>query len=190
MMQGMSTTVLLPITRAARRRPSTPPAVAIDSDMTFRAAFWIGKSSLFGAGIRLVKGYGITHAELVFSDGMAGTSDALRGGVCLYKFDPAPGDWLYVAIPGQYEAKAREWFHDHQGSQYDWAGIVLAQLLGTNWQARGKRFCSESCIESLQYAGFVPRSVCAYKMAPHPMCRWLIDAGQPVVGPPGRYDSV
>jgi hypothetical protein len=116
-----------------------------------KAIFWIGKCGLFGTLIRAFKRRGVSHAEIMFSDGVSGTAQP-RGGVVLRKIDFKPEDWFVLDLPCTpiQEEVVRAFFEKELGCPYDWSGIVFAQVLGWNWQSKEKYFCSEVCTAALK----------------------------------------
>jgi len=118
-----------------------------------KAIFWIGRSGLFGSLIRFFKHRGISHAEVLFSDGFSGTSDASLGGVVLYKLEPFnPLDWFVLDLPAtlEQEIEVRRFFMEEAGAGYDWKGIFFSQLFRWNWASKNRWFCSEACTAALQ----------------------------------------
>ena len=90
-----------------------------------------------------------THTELIFSDGVSGTSRESEGGVVLRTIDYPPEDWDLIEIDGD-EEYARKWYENHVGSKFDRLG-----LLGFVWRRKDGQqtrwFCSESVAEALQF---------------------------------------
>jgi hypothetical protein len=88
-----------------------------------------------------------SHAEIVFSDGMCGSSSGSDGGVRLKRFFLDPLKWDLIDIEGD-ENQARAWFEAHAGEKYDFLG-----LLGFVWRRgthdQNKWFCFEACAASL-----------------------------------------
>lgn len=118
-----------------------------------KAIFWIGRSGFFGSLIRFFKHKGISHSEILFSDGYAGTSDADKGGVVLYKLDPfVSTDWYVIDLPVtlEQEVEVRRFFVEEAGAKYDWKGIFFSQVFPWNWASKTRWFCSESCTAALQ----------------------------------------
>jgi hypothetical protein len=118
-----------------------------------KAIFWVGKSTIFGRLIRLFKGTGSSHAEILFSDGYAGTSDKGLGGIAIYPLNYKSHEWVSIDIPctPEEEADVRKFFEeDEKGCGYDMKGIVFAQLFRWNIQSKDKWFCSEACTAALQ----------------------------------------
>jgi len=118
-----------------------------------KAIFWIGKCGLVGTLIRAFKRRGVSHAEIMFSDGVCGTSQP-NGGVVLRHIDFNRADWVVLDLPctPEQEAAVRAFFVEELGCPYDWSGILFAQILGWNWQSKKKYFCSEVCVAALQKA--------------------------------------
>ena len=130
-----------------------------------KALFWIGQCSLIGTLIRVFKRHGVSHAEIMFSDGVSGTSEP-KNGVVLRKIDFRPEDWFVLELPCTpiQEEVVRAFFVRELGCPYDWKGILCAQILGWNRSSPEAWFCSEICIASLQtiykqLADVVPASV-------------------------------
>lgn len=119
-----------------------------------KAIFWIGKVSLFGSLVRLFKRQGISHCEILFSDGYSGTSDPTKDGIVLYKAAPInPADWFVIDLPvtPEEEAKVRVFFEtDEAGCKYDWRGIIFCQVFRWGWHSSTRWFCSEACLAALQ----------------------------------------
>ena len=90
-----------------------------------------------------------SHCELIFSDGLSGSSSFMDGGVRLKKIDYDSEKWDFVEIDID-EVKARTWFENHQGCEYDIAGNIRF-LIDFLPDAQDKFFCSESIAESLGY---------------------------------------
>lgn len=88
-----------------------------------------------------------SHVELVFSDGVCGSSSFEDGGVRLKHIEMSPEKWDFVDIGGDEQA-ARNWFLIHYGQPYDVLG-----LFGFIWRrgthSRGKWSCSEAVAASL-----------------------------------------
>ena len=108
-----------------------------------------GIAGLFSIGCRFWLGGPYTHTEIVFSDGWAGTSRAVEGGVVLHKITYPADEWDLIEIDGD-EAYARKWFEDHAGAKFDYFG-----LLGFVWRRKDGQqtrwFCSESISDALGF---------------------------------------
>ena len=119
-----------------------------------QAAFY--KSTRQGiAGIynRLVRWWDngkYSHVEIIFSDGLSGSSSFMDGGVRLKKIEYDPEKWDFVELDIN-ELKARTWFENHQGCKYDIIGNLrfLIDFLPDN---NDKFFCSEAIAESFGYS--------------------------------------
>jgi hypothetical protein len=131
-----------------------------------RAIFWIGRVSFFGSAVRLATRQGISHCELLFADGISGTSAPELDGVGTYRFTdwaadgvtPNPANWLTLDLDLT-EAEAfiaRLWFYMSERAGYDYRGVLFSQLFPWNWEDPKNYFCSEACIAALQLAGRLP----------------------------------
>lgn len=90
-----------------------------------------------------------SHAELIFSDGMAASSSFADGGVRFKRIDFDPAHWDFVDVAGN-DTVARQWFTDHQGDPYDlWGNVGF--VVGPVSDDPGKRSCAESIAEALGY---------------------------------------
>lgn len=115
-----------------------------------KAIFWIGPCGIFGAMIRVFKRRGISHSEIMFSDGVCGTAD-FKVGVTLRKLEIRHSDWVMIDIPAspEVEALVRQVFIAEAGCKYDWSGIISAQIFGWAYQTKSRWFCSEICAAAL-----------------------------------------
>jgi hypothetical protein len=108
-----------------------------------------GLAALFSIVVRWWLGGRYSHTELIFSDGLAGSSSAQDGGVRLKRITFDPDRWDFIEVDGD-EAKARQWFEDHAGQGFDYLG-----LLGFVWrrstQVKARFFCSESVAAALGF---------------------------------------
>lgn len=119
--------------------------------MTMRLASYKGTRpglpGLFNALVRWWCDGPYSHNELIFSDGVCASSANLDGGLRFKVFEPDPAKWDVIDIEGD-EAKAREWFANHDMDGYDLLG-----LFGFVWrrgvQDKDKWFCSEAIAEAL-----------------------------------------
>lgn len=89
-----------------------------------------------------------SHCELVFTDGVFGSSSSRDGGVRL-KYIEQDSHWdiydIYdLNLTQEKERQMREWFITHTGEAYDWPGAIMS-LFGVNWTSEDKHFCSEVC---------------------------------------------
>lgn len=108
-----------------------------------------GIAGLFSITVRWWLGGSYSHTELVFSDGMSGSSSWVDGGVRLKHIDYDPQKWDIIDINGD-EANARAWFESHAGQAFDLIGL-LGFVVRRGTQDRGKWFCSESCAAALGF---------------------------------------
>lgn len=120
--------------------------------MPFQAAFYTGtKPGIPGVYNRLVRkrGRGLySHVELVFSDGMWGSSSFMDGGVHLRPVKPS-ADWHYIDLPPELEDYARKYIEDRIGRGYDIMGNVHLTI-GFVSNDPIKEFCSEIAAGALQ----------------------------------------
>lgn len=117
-----------------------------------KATFYRGtRPGVPGVYNRLVRWWtrsDFSHAELIFSDGMAASASYMDGGVRVKRIDFDPAHWDFVELPAHLEPAARAWFVEHAGQPYDLLGN-LHFLLGPIADDRGKWFCSESIAAAL-----------------------------------------
>lgn len=132
-----------------------------------RVLFWIGKAGLFSSLIRVFKRRGISHVEIKFSDGIAGT--ALPGtGIVLRPLPEGDGDWFDIPIPctPEQEALVRQFFLTEANCGYDWLGIIFCQVFGWTLRSKTKWFCSEACLTALLPVFPELRTTPAYRVDP------------------------
>jgi hypothetical protein len=103
---------------------------------------------------RYLDGGPYSHAELVFSDRISGSSSYMDGGVRskLIRYSSV-GSWDFMPIPdpdGSVELRARGWFQTHDGTPYDIAGNIRFGI-GFARESPDKWFCSEAVMSSLGY---------------------------------------
>ena len=112
-----------------------------------KLALYKGRTRLFNRLVSWWLGSPYSHAEIVFSDGMCGSSSGSDGGVRLKQFFLDPLKWDVIDIEGD-ELGARNWFSVYSGQKYDYLG-----LLGFVWrrgtQDKGRWFCFEACAAAL-----------------------------------------
>lgn len=108
-----------------------------------------GIAGVFSVAVRWWLGGSYSHTELIFSDGISGSSRHADGGVALRVLGYDAEDWDFLDIEGD-EQKARHWFEVHEGEDFDFLG-----LLGFVWtrglNRRRRWFCSESVAASLGF---------------------------------------
>ena len=83
-----------------------------------------------------------SHCELLIG-GLCYSSSARDGGVRAKAIDLTSGRWDVYPIEGD-EKKALQWFIDHMGKRYDWAGIARF-VIPFLPKVDGQWFCSEAC---------------------------------------------
>jgi hypothetical protein len=109
-----------------------------------------GLTGLFSRAVRWWLGGEYSHTELIFSDGIAGSSRHPDGGVTLRVVEFKAGEWDLLHIDGD-ERAARQWFEEHEGEDFDFLG-----LLGFVWtrglNSRRRWFCSEAVAASLGFS--------------------------------------
>lgn len=106
-----------------------------------------------------------SHAELVV-DGICHAASPRDGGVRAKKIDLTTGRWDVVSAPltdAQCDV-AVQWFKDHDGDEYDWAGIWRFALPFLP-HSRRRRFCFESIGDALGWGG-------TYKLAAKDFYTW------------------
>jgi hypothetical protein len=92
-----------------------------------------------------------SHTELIFSNGMSGSSSFRDGGVRVKKVIYKPEKWDFIVLPhGWHEGLAKDWFAIQGGEGYDTMGIV-----GHVWKPvaddKNKWVCSEAVLAALGY---------------------------------------
>ena len=91
-----------------------------------------------------------SHAELIFSDGMAASSSFSDGGVRFKAIDFDPANWDFIEISGN-EAAARRWFTENEGNGYDlWGNVGF--VIGFVPDDPRKQSCAESIATALGFA--------------------------------------
>ena len=107
-----------------------------------------GFSGIFSRLVRWWTSSKYSHTELIFSDGVSGSSSFLDKGVRLKSITYDETYWDFIEIQGFDELQARWWFERNQGKKYDVLG-----LLGFVWkrgtQNKNKWYCNEAIGEAL-----------------------------------------
>lgn len=103
-----------------------------------------------------------SHVELVI-DGICHSSSPRDGGVRAKVIDLRSGKWDVIDIQAD-TARALQWFKDHDGQDYDWAGIArfVLPLLPHN---DDQWFCFESVSAALGLEN--PHKMTANKLYDH-----------------------
>ncbi len=109
-----------------------------------------GIQGLFSHAVRAWFRGEYSHGELVFSDGMAGSSSWMDGGVRLKWIDFDPAHWDFFEFHAD-EQIARQWYVDHEGEKFDLRGMFGCALRPLGHE-RGRSFCSESIMEAAGYS--------------------------------------
>lgn len=108
-----------------------------------------GIAGLFSIAVRWWLGGDYSHTELIFSDGVSGSSRHPDGGVFLKEVEYDREEWYFIQIDGD-ELAARAWFEKHEGEDFDFLG-----LLGFVWtrglNRRRRWFCSEAVAAALGF---------------------------------------
>ena len=109
-----------------------------------------GIYGLYNRAVRLVTQQPYSHCELLFADGVSGSSSYMDGGVRLKAIEyGALEHWDFIELDDSYdEDSAREWFVQHAGERYDLPG-ALHFLLGLVRDDPHRWFCSEAIAAAL-----------------------------------------
>lgn len=114
--------------------------------MAFQVAFYRGtRPGIPGIYNRLVRARGRgphSHMELIFSDGLSGSSSFADGGVRLKKIDYSTDRWDILDLPPEWEARARRYIEARLGRKYDLMGNVHL-MFGFLPDSSDREFCSE-----------------------------------------------
>jgi hypothetical protein len=129
--------------------------------MTVTLAFYKGQGAtifdrLRDRAIRAATGGMYSHVELV-----AGAAGHDRSGVCLSSSGRDGGvrqklitlrveSWDLVALPDE-AARPCRFIQDHLGARYDYAGILMSQVLAFGRHSPDRWFCSEICAAALGF---------------------------------------
>lgn len=95
------------------------------------------------------------HVEMIIGDKWI-SSSTLYGGVKVQKLRPLKDHWDYVVVNVQeiYTEDVWEFIIAQEGKDYDWAGIIWAQVFNIKrGQNQDKWFCSELVAEILRRFG-------------------------------------
>lgn len=114
-----------------------------------KIAFYLAKyGNTYDKLISFTTGSPYSHCELVFSDGMCGSSSPRDGGVRL-KYLNLDDHWVVYDLEYPFnESQIRYWFKLNEGMKYDWVGAV-ASVLHIDLSEDNKRYCSQICAEML-----------------------------------------
>lgn len=103
-------------------------------------------SGIAGIYNRLVKWWThgkYSHVEILFKDGLCGSSSCMDGGVRFKQIDLDINKWDFVHVSYKLEPIARAWFDQHRGQKYDLLGnvhFIISLVAGE----KRKWFCSEA----------------------------------------------
>jgi len=92
-----------------------------------------------------------SHAELIFCDGMSGSSSFLDGGVRVKKIEYSADRWDFFEVPNASEYFSRKWFDDNQNKKFDLRGL-FGFVIRAYKEDKKKFFCSESVMTSIGYS--------------------------------------
>ena len=131
-----------------------------------------GLAGLYNMAIRLVTMQQYSHAELVFSDGMSGSSSFEDGGVRVKKINyTTQSNWDFIDLNVTHdEQRAKVWFAEHFGQPYDLPG-VLRFMLPFVPEDPNAWFCSEAIAAALGIVDPKPSRLDPGKLASLPWRR-------------------
>lgn len=101
--------------------------------------------------IRWWTGSPYSHCELVMPDGRWLTSSGRDGGVRAKRIELDLEHWDLLPLPWANANQIEAFFQRTEGLQYDWAGLLLSQLLATAMHSARRWFCSEFCAAALGF---------------------------------------
>lgn len=133
-----------------------------------KLALYKGKKRLFNRVASFLTKGPYSHVEILFSDGMCGSSSDIDGGVRLKVINLEDGNWDVIDLPGD-EEKARRWFENHTGEKYDYIGLTRF-VWSKSRGIYGRWLCSEAVMEALGYRdswSFCPNSVASFFKGPN-----------------------
>lgn len=119
-----------------------------------KAAFYKGTQPGFlGWYNRLIRWWTkspYSHCELVFSNGLSGSSSFMDDGVRFKYIHFDPTKWDLIDLPDHLESAAKGWFLDHLGEDYDLRG-VLHFVWGPARQGKREATCGEALMAALGF---------------------------------------
>lgn len=129
-----------------------------------------GLSGLYNRVGRFLDRGPYSHCEVVFSDGLSGSSSFMDKGVRLKQINyTSVGHWDFLPIPdpnGNLERTARQWMYNMSGKGYDvWGNVRF--FCGLARDSADKYFCSEATMSMLAFAE-------AYRFGPSGMAALLL----------------
>lgn len=130
---------------------SVPPGLSV----AFYKGTRPGIAGLYNRLGRYLDGGPYSHCEMVFSDGVSGSSSFLDKGVRFKEIGySSVGCWDFLPITYPRllggEVKIRQWFKDHEGEPYDILGNIRFGI-GFVRESADKSFCSEAIMASVGY---------------------------------------
>ena len=116
--------------------------------MKIKIAFFRGAGGFINKVVRAWTKSDYSHAELVMPDGLTwiGISPFKTSKLqARYNLDYNPSEWDFITIKITEKQLdiINEFFDTTKGSQYDWIGMILSQLLPYHIKRKNKWYCSE-----------------------------------------------
>ena len=110
-----------------------------------------GLQGIYSRAVRWIDRGPYSHCELIFRDGLSGSASYIDGGVRVKAIDYSkhPEHWDFMALPGELEDYARDWFEFNMGLPYDLMGNVRFLLPWLSDSEKGW-FCSEAMAAALR----------------------------------------
>lgn len=108
-----------------------------------------GLAGLFNRVVRWWDRGPYSHCELIFSDGISGSSSFIDKGVRLKKIEYSPVRWDFFEVNADEQA-SRQWFIDHTGAKYDVRGLFGFVFRRVS-DDKQKYFCSECVMAAMGY---------------------------------------
>lgn len=108
-----------------------------------------GYRGLFNRAVRFWFDSPYSHTEIVFSDGMWGSSEGWLG-VRLKKIEPDEAKWDFKPLYGFEEEVVRARFESKIGCKFDYLGL-FGQVWMRGIHSVERLFCSEVCVYSLGF---------------------------------------
>ena len=111
-------------------------------------ALYKGKGLIGNYLTRWWTGSVYSHCELVV-DGECYSASFMDGGVRKKTIDLASGRWDVIPLDSWMQARVVSFFKETEGKQYDWWGIIGAQMFNRRRHDPNRFFCSEWCAAAL-----------------------------------------
>lgn len=106
---------------------------------------------IFNLGVRWWTHGKYSHTEMLFSDGLCGSSTFHEKGVRVRKVEFLPGEWDFHELDPADERAARQWFEEHDKDGYSEIGLLGQVIRAVSGMAKHE-FCSEALAAALGYA--------------------------------------